>query len=108
MTTVLVSGAIANKPFQGGAAWTRLSWFLGLQKLGFDTYFVEQIEPELLPAGSNYFRHAVDQFGLHGRAALVCEPPGIEGIDWQKMVQIAHAADLLVNISGHLTIPALC
>lgn len=39
----LVAGAIANKPFNGGAAWTRLSWILGLQQFGFDVYFLEEI-----------------------------------------------------------------
>jgi hypothetical protein len=43
MTTVLVSGAIANKYLNGGEAWVRLSWALGLRKLGFRVYFVEQI-----------------------------------------------------------------
>ena len=45
MRIVLVSGAIANKPFNGGASWTRLNWLLGFRKLGFDAYFVEQIDP---------------------------------------------------------------
>ena len=31
MATIVVSGALANKPANGGAAWTRLSWALGLQ-----------------------------------------------------------------------------
>ena len=44
MTTVLVCGAIANKYLNGGNAWTRLQWVLGLQKLGFDVHFVEEIE----------------------------------------------------------------
>ena len=27
MAAVIVSGALANKPFNGGEAWVRLSWF---------------------------------------------------------------------------------
>ncbi len=42
-TTIVVGGVIANKYLNGGAVWTRLSWILGLKKLGFDVYFVEQI-----------------------------------------------------------------
>ena len=45
MPTAIVSGALANKPFNGGAAWTRLSWALGLRRLGFRVCFVEQIDP---------------------------------------------------------------
>src|ERR1700722_16846952 len=43
MRMAMVSGAIANKPGNGGAAWTRLNWALGLKKLGFRVCFVEQI-----------------------------------------------------------------
>ena len=45
MATVVVSGALANKPFNGGEAWVRLNWILGFQKLGHDVHFVEQIDP---------------------------------------------------------------
>ena len=45
MPLIVVSGPLANKPGNGGAAWTRLSWALGLRQLGCDVYFVEQISP---------------------------------------------------------------
>ena len=43
MRTVIVSGAIANKPFNGGNVWAVMNWVLGLKKLGFDVHFLEQI-----------------------------------------------------------------
>ena len=43
MSIAIVSGALANKPANGGNAWTRLQWVLGLRRLGFEVYFVEQI-----------------------------------------------------------------
>ena len=43
MATIMVSGALANKYLNGGEAWVRLSWVLGLKKLGFKVFFVEQI-----------------------------------------------------------------
>jgi hypothetical protein len=107
---IVVAGALANKPFNGGAAWTRLSWVLGFARLGYDVHFVEQIAPgacvnaagERCPVEASinfhYFRQVTDAFDLRGRATLVPEdgagPP------------IARA-DLLVNISGHLTIEPL-
>src|SRR4051812_26453700 len=84
MPTVIVSGALANKPGNGGNAWTRLSWIRGLTRLGYDAYFVEQIDPRSCVdasgrpapfAGSanlDYFRHVTSQLGLTGRASLVC------------------------------------
>ena len=44
MATVLVGGAVANKLHNGGEAWVRLSWIRGLQQLGLDVWFVEQID----------------------------------------------------------------
>ena len=34
MTTVVVAGALANKPGSGGEAWVRMSWVRGLGQLG--------------------------------------------------------------------------
>ena len=31
---IIVGGAVANKAGQGGEAWVRLNWVLGLRKLG--------------------------------------------------------------------------
>src|SRR5207248_11727250 len=43
MTLAVVAGALGNKPWNGGNAWTRLSWLLGLRRLGFDVRFAERI-----------------------------------------------------------------
>ena len=40
---VVVCGALANRPANGGGAWTRVSWAIGLMRLGCDVYFVEQM-----------------------------------------------------------------
>jgi len=120
MTTVIVSGAIANKPFNGGAAWTRLSYVLGLRKLGFNVFFVEQIHPKAcidehgapadFESSSNlsYFRQVVDQFGLTGQAALI--EMGTErtyGLGHADLLDIGDYCALLLNISGHLRIEPL-
>ena len=76
MARAIVSGALANKPFNGGEAWVRLSWVLGLRRLGFDTYFVEEIGngdcvDGVRPGGGfrgsvnrDYFEAVVREFGL--------------------------------------------
>ena len=43
MTTVVVAGALANKPGNGGEAWVRMSWARGLARLGLDVWFVETL-----------------------------------------------------------------
>jgi hypothetical protein len=120
MPTVLVSGAVANKPLNGGEAWVRLSWVLGLQRLGCDVFFVEQIDsasctdsgggPAEFGSSVNraYFDSVVERFGLAGRAALLYEGgESSSGLGLEELAEIAASADLLVNISGHLTVEPL-
>lgn len=86
---VIVAGALANKPKQGGEAWVRLSWALGLRELGCDVHFAEQCA-----TGADYFMEVTQRFGLE--ATLI----GVH--DTRRLVEFAKDADLLVNISGHL------
>lgn len=109
MATLFVSGALANKPWNGGAAWTRLSWLLGLRGLGHDVYFVEELADSLERDESvRYFRHVTDASGLEGRSVLLSatgEP--LHGLPRDDLLDLARDADLLVNISGHLTVEPL-
>ena len=120
MATLVVSGAIANKREQGGEAWVRLSWALGLRRLGFDVWLLEQIAPEVCvddrgapasfehSANRAYFRGVAREFGFEGRAALVCgHGPIACGAEWEQLLEVAAEAELLVNISGHLRSPTL-
>lgn len=116
MATAIVSGALANKPFNGGEAWVRLSWILGLRRLGFDAYFVEELasgdcateagEPADFASSANraWFESVVAEFGLADRAGLLYDG-GREssGLGLAELVELAAGADLLVDVSGHLT-----
>ena len=115
----IVAGAIANKYLNGGAAWTRLSWALGIARMGFDVFFVEQIDsgqcrdadgsPTEFPGSANleYFRRVLAAFGLADRSALICDD-GLEvsGMSRGELDDLAADASLLINISGHLKLPA--
>jgi hypothetical protein len=93
VTSVVVAGALASKPQSGGEAWVRLSYILGLRRLGFDVSFIEQAER---PPGAcvDWFNAVTAKFGVHGvllnevGEAIVGTPPD--------------DADLLLNISGNL------
>ena len=120
MPTVLVGGAVANKLHNGGEAWVRLSWIRGLERLGLDVWFVEQIdastcvdaagEPAPFAESENrrYFDAVMAEFGLAGRAALLYEG-GREasGPPLEELADVAAEAELLVNISGHLQLAEL-
>ncbi|MGH7450422.1 MAG: glycosyltransferase, partial [bacterium] len=120
MPIIIVSGALANKYRNGGAAWTRMSWVLGFKKLGFEVYFVEQIAPEnCVDAAGNktrfersanlaYFEQITKAFGIADSSALI-ESGNLQsrGLALAQLLEIADAAELLVNISGHLTLEPL-
>lgn len=120
MAIAIVGGALANKSFNGGEAWVRLSWALGLQRLGFETYLVEELagadcvdqagDPVDLAASANraWFESVLAEFGLEGRAALLCDA-GREavGLGLGEVVELAGEADLLLNLSGNLTLEPL-
>src|SRR5262245_37389557 len=119
MSLVVVAGALANKPGNGGAAWTRLGWPLGLKRLGFDVFFIEQISATACTdvAGARcglersinlaYFTEVTRRLGLEDSSMLILEDDSSAGKHWNDLVDLADQADLLINISGHLAIDAL-
>jgi len=115
--TCVVSGALANKYGNGGGAWERLSWATGLRRLGLDVHFVEQIAPGACVDASGavtsfadsinlaWFRSVTRWFGLADRSTLVCDGgEQCAGLPWRRLLEVAASAELLVNLSGHLTL----
>jgi hypothetical protein len=112
MSLALVAGALANKPYNGGEAWVRLSWALGLRRLGFDVHLVEEILPSTCvdtdghPAAIedsvnlDYFRQVTASFGLG--ATLLCGGVSVTGVSVNDLEAYAASCDVLLNISGHL------
>jgi hypothetical protein len=115
MAVVLVSGALANKLHNGGAAWTRLSWALGLKALGLEVAFVEQIRADCCvdasgrpctfeeSANRQYFRDVTEQFGLSDLATLTCDHGPSHGLTPSELNNLVRSAAALVNITGHWT-----
>jgi hypothetical protein len=116
MATVIVGGALANKPLNGGEAWVRLTWALGLRRLGHEVCLVEQIAPEhcvddrgtyvdfASSINRAYFERVTGEFGLKGSACLVCgDGSETAGLPYPELLDRAANADVLVNISGHIT-----
>jgi hypothetical protein len=102
MATAIVAGALANKPASGGEAWVRLSWALGLRRLGWDVHLVERLEAAD-PEAQCYFEEVVGAFGLSGSASLLDgSGEALYGRDEGELTEVAASADLLFDISGHL------
>jgi hypothetical protein len=113
MSAIVVSGAIANRHDRAGAIWTRLSYALGLRKLGFEVYVVEQIGqadcvdavrgPTSFARSENLamFQQVMAQFGFAGRCALICGGgEQIYGFTYAQLLDLAETAACLVNLSA--------
>jgi len=120
MPLVIVSGALANKPYNGGNAWSRLSWLLGFKQLGFDVYFVEQIghdacidrqgqiSPFKQSINFEFFEKTMQQFGLSEVSCLIYrDGQEVHGVPIQRLAGMAQNGSLLFNLSGHLTLPEI-
>jgi hypothetical protein len=90
---------------------------LGLKRLGCDVWLVEQIAPETCvdetgaPADLErsvnraYLAGVMSDFGLEGRWSLLSEDgEGSSGISPPELRAVCESADVLFNVSGHLTL----
>ena len=120
MTTVLVASVIGTKYRNGGNARAVLNWVHGLRKLGVQVYYVEQIAsqhcvddggqtvPFAESANVAYFDRVMRDAGLAETSALICDGgPCTSGLAYGELLDVAGAADLLLNITGHLTLSSL-
>src|SRR5260221_7526182 len=98
MPTAMVGGVLAGKPGNGGNAWSRLSLVEGLRRLGLDVIFIEQLA-DPTPQATAYFEAIRNEFGLDGHL--------LTGDPAPDLVERAHAASLLINVGGHLTLDCL-
>lgn len=115
--TILMSGMIAADPGQGGATWAVLQYILGFQRLGHDVFFVEPIaKSSLRPSDATlcasknaaYFSAVAEEFGLRKNSALLLAgTQETAGLPYSELRRIASRTDVLFNISGMLTDPAL-
>ncbi|MGH9379520.1 MAG: glycosyltransferase [Thermoanaerobaculia bacterium] len=120
MTPVVVGGALANRPGNGGGASVRMTWVAALRRLGFDVWFVEQMARDVATDAQGtpvppersvqvaFFRQVTRRFGLTDRCALLDDNGNrLVGARLQRLQQVAADSALLVNLGGHLRLPAL-
>jgi hypothetical protein len=102
--TIVVAGPLANKPWNGGEAWVRLSYVKGLERLGFTVFFVEQLGGEAGDEDALRYRDSVvERFGFGDSSALITPDGTVLRGDGERLVATAESATLLLNISGNLT-----
>jgi len=101
-------------------AWNWLQHVIGFQKLGHKVYFFEEVKPEwcvdrygrrcefMDSANRVCFQGTMEQFGLLAQASQIFNRgEGTCGLSYDSVIAAAKEADLLINISGHITDEAI-
>src|SRR6266567_1486425 len=81
--TIVIAGALAQKPNVGGHTWVFLQYLLGLRRLGWDVLFLDSLGPETCVDASaercpldhsinlSYLADVMQRFELDGSWALL-------------------------------------
>ncbi len=79
---IVIAGALAQKPCQGGHTWQFLQYLLGFRRLGWEVLFLDRLEPGMCVDGAGrpcavddsvnlrYFLTIMERFGLEEAFAL--------------------------------------
>ena len=113
--SLVIAGALAQKPKIAGHTWVLLQYLLGFRRLGWQTLFIDYLEPSLCVGetgwncaldGSSNLRYLLDvvrTFGLEENYVLT--GPGGESLigmpRLRLLERVGHSATLL-NIMGYL------
>ena len=113
---IMISGAISHYPLGGaGLSWAFLQYILGFRRLGFEVYYVEQLNAKdcvdevgqstsfLSSVNVRHFRSVMDRFALTDCAFLLeGEGASYVGRSHTEVEKLAAGVDVLINLSGRL------
>jgi hypothetical protein len=85
----------------------RLSWVLGLRRLGFDAWLLEEATPPTVMTGRAFFEEAIERHGLGSRAVLLGAERPIGPLSLPELEDLARESVALINISGNVRDPNL-
>ncbi len=110
---IIVTGALANLPRNGGNAIVTLQFVLGLHRLGFDVLFLEHVPAEgcLDTHGApcafedsvqrSYFVDMITAFSLAGQSSLLYDGGRKSwGVPMREVSSFARDADALIGLGG--------
>jgi hypothetical protein len=118
--TIVIAGAIAQKPWYGGHTWVFLQYLLGFKKLGWNVLFVDQLEPEMcvddggkpcpLESSSTlaYFVNVMQAFDLTDAFALLYDKGHVSiGKSRKEVIEAAAQSAMFLNVMGFLRDPEI-
>jgi hypothetical protein len=107
--STVVSGMVAGTLAQGGASWAVLQYVVGLARLGHRVHLIEPVDGRDVgrSPSSRYARDVMRSVGLDDHWCLLGCDGSTAGMSYGQVLDVAGEADLLINISGMLTDPAV-
>src|SRR4051812_13128928 len=113
--TIVVAGALAQKPEHGGLTWFYLHFLLGFRRLGWEVCFLDRLEPEMCVdrAGQpclversvnlEYFLRTLRAFGLADSFSLLYDGGRRHiGLSRAQTLEAVRRSALLLNVMGYL------
>ncbi|HEV8379254.1 MAG TPA: glycosyltransferase [Tepidisphaeraceae bacterium] len=113
---IIVGAVISLPPVSAGCAWNRLQYILGLQRLGHEVVFVEEVKPAWSVDADGRrcpyeqsenrrgFAEMMRQFELTDHCCQIYDAgASTTGLSRQALQDFARDSDLLIDISGHVT-----
>jgi hypothetical protein len=113
--SIAIAGSLAAKPRHGGHTWVFLQYLLGFRRLGWDVFFIDQLEPDQstddagrpcsVEESQNLatLRRVMQRFGLDESWALMYD--GGRQVIGRSRAELSDRlgnADLLLNAMGFL------
>ncbi len=115
---IVIAGSMAGVPGHGGWTWALLQYVLGLKELGHDVCWIDPITTASIQPGgarlthsrnTRYFQEVTRAFALQDVATLLLQdqPDQTVGAPLGVLQARARQSDLLINVSGALTLDAV-
>jgi hypothetical protein len=113
---IVLAAVISLEPFSPGMAWNWLQHAIGFRRLGHDVTFVEQVDPSWCVDAAGEpceyersvnrarFIELMSRFDLLASACQLSDGgERTTGLSRAELVAAAREADVLINMSGHVT-----
>jgi hypothetical protein len=113
--TIILAGALAQRPWRGGHAWVFLQYLLGFRRLGWDVLFVDRLDRDMcvdeagrttgLASSVNlrFLADLMERFGLADSWALLHDgEEKVVGTSRSELLERARRSAMLVNVMGYI------
>ena len=99
--SVVIAGALAQRPQHGGHAWVFLQYLLGFKRLGCRVLFLDELPADADAALVRSFTALMHGHGLDGEFSLR-HGEATHGVPRAEMLARVKAADVFLNVMGYI------